>query len=399
LKVVADAAQTRADGLLPALAPADELMVLMAGTLARREAAAARARALLDLVDFDVLAQALSRRALLGLVGTRLADLAPGRLPARFSDEVEAVVAWQRRRASVVIAITDRLLSVLESAGIEALPVKGPLLGQEVFGDAGLRVSQDIDLLVAVEELEEARRVLERIGYSLRGEHHSGLPRLHHVLLHASGGMPSVELHWRLHWYETGFSAGVIARSGPDEARGRRPTPADELAMLLLFFSRDGFVGLRYPADVAAWMDAFGAQLEPHALDPLILAHPELADALMAALFVLERLVGLPVEQLTSLPLLAGARPRLAARLTDPTFRGSVDQLSANMTLVDWLLTPRGGQRAFVRRHLAPGRRAVREMYGLPEDARLRLGAWQVLHPPKLLLRYAAGLYGLRRAS
>jgi hypothetical protein len=89
--------------------------------------------------------------------------------------------------------------------------------------------------------------------------------------------------------------------------------------------------------------------------------------------------------------------PRLAARLANWSQVGDLDQLAANLGLVDALLSPPAELRHFVRRRLYVSRREIEDMYDLKPSARLRVGAMRLVHAPKLALRYAAGLWGARR--
>jgi hypothetical protein len=54
-----------------------------------------------------------------------------------------------------------------------------------------------------------------------------------------------------------GFSAAVLERSLLVDGM-RRLEPVEQLAALLLFYARDGFLGLRFVADIAAWWDRHG---------------------------------------------------------------------------------------------------------------------------------------------
>jgi hypothetical protein len=143
--------------------------------------------------------------------------------------------------------------------------------------------------------------------------------------------------------------------------------------MLLLMFARDGFWGLRLPADVAAWWDRFGAALGEGGLRPIVESHPELRPAIDASAAACERLVGVPADVI----LPGGRRParrrgRLAVRLANWSADGSARQYPANVRLVDLLLLPRGGHLAFARRHVLLPPHVIATMYRLPEGARGR---------------------------
>ena len=69
--------------------------------------------------------------------------------------------------------------------------------------------------------------------------------------------LPRVELHWRVHWYERQLRRRRprAGRVKPAAASRSQMQPLDGLVALMLFYARDGFAGLRYPADAAAWWD------------------------------------------------------------------------------------------------------------------------------------------------
>lgn len=372
-------------------------MFWLVGTEERRRLAMPRILELVERVDTDALASVLNGQGLLPLVGTRLEQLAPELLPTGFRDAVREAVTLAGRRATLLAAVTLRVAQALETVGIPAVPLKGPLLAADIYEHPGLRESTDIDVLVTRETLDAAVAELQRHGWQPTPEDgDEPLPRLHRVLIHERTEMPALELHWRIHWYETRFSAGVVTKSRVLPQRGRRSRLPDELVALLLFYCRDGFVGLRYAADIAAWWDAHSHLLEPNALDPLLMAHPELADALLTSLQVAETVAGVPFKQLTSLPLAGTLRSGMAERLTDWTIHQSIDQVGANVTLVDWLLCPPGGQRDFVRRSLFPPHHTIRRMYQLDDDATFSALLWQVAHGPKILMRYGAAVWAIR---
>ena len=77
-----------------------------------------------------------------------------------------------------------------------------------------------------------------------------------------------------------------------------RPAPADELAALLLFYARDGFVDLRLASDLSAWWDVYGAELPAGALEELLGAYPALARVHSGRGEVAEKVVGLPAARI-----------------------------------------------------------------------------------------------------
>jgi hypothetical protein len=362
----------------PAL-PEWTLALALAGTAERRERMRPLAAALVEQIDPGTFAAVLSSERLLPLLGARAQTLAGARLPQAFHAAVADATLRTALAGEAQETLTVHLARRLDAARIRAIPLKGPLLGRAIHGVPGMRIGTDVDLLVHPTDLARAREVLVGIGYdsaSMRLDRR-GLPVLHHALRPASPGLPPIDLHWRVHWYEEDFAAAVVERSVPDPLHVWRAQPADELAMLLLTYARDGFVGLRLAADLAAWSDALGATVPNCALAAIAADHPQLEGALLAASDRARRTVGLPDRLLERGP--GGARVRAAQRLANWSCRGGNAQALANVSLIDALLMPRGQLRAFAARHLSR-RPSVSTLDGARRPR---------LHAPRVLLRYA----------
>ncbi|HET6449411.1 MAG TPA: nucleotidyltransferase family protein [Conexibacter sp.] len=372
--------------------PEQALALALAGTAARRARVRPLADALVVQVDPELLAATLSASGLLPLLGGRAAELAGARWPSTFADEVARAHARASRAGTAQELLTVRVLRELERTGVRALALKGPLLGRAIHGQAGLRVSSDVDLLVDPHDVLRACAVLGEFGYrdssadAMRDAH--GRPVLHHALTPSTPGLPPIDLHWRVHWYEEAYATEVVSHSIADPLRVRRPRPEDELAMLLLMFARDGFVGLRLATDVAAWWDTHGAMVATGAIGAIADRHPALAEPLAAAGRCAQRAVGLPAAAL-GLSAPRSVRARTATRLLNWPARGSRAQVLANASLVDGLLTPRGQYHAFVSRHLSRTA-SVSSSSGATAGPTRPLSA--TLHPLRVAARYAVAL-------
>jgi hypothetical protein len=340
-----------------ASSPAErQLILLSAGTKPRREQGQARAGRLMARLDWPRLTETLRLRKLLPVLGPRILELAEGSADGAFAEAVRKSIEVGRRQGAFLQLVSLRVTALLVEAGIRSTPLKGPLLGEAIHGDPGRRLSTDIDLLVAPDQLEEAVEVVRRLGYGAQADHvyEHGLPLLHYVLLHERGELPSVELHWRVHWYERSFACERLLAPSVDNAAGWQPARADELAALLLFYARDGFVDLRLASDLSAWWDVFGAEVQPEMMDELLHAYPELARVISTAVEVAAKTVGLPAGEILSEGRRLGLRGRIAVRLANPNPDSSPAQIYADMGLIDGLLAPPGGFGGFVRRQVLP---------------------------------------------
>ena len=332
-----------------ALLAHEELVLLAAGTTARRRASAGRLHELLVQVAWERLLAALAHQRLVPLLGARVLELAGAAAPATFADAVGEHTDAARQAGGLLELTTLRVAAALETAGIANVPLKGPLLARALHGDPGMRFSRDIDVLVGRQDLQRAAAALEPLGWRRDGG--AGEPVLHLTLTH-DAGLPEVELHWRLHWYETAFASQALARAQPGPDGVRRLQGVDELTALLLYHARDGFAGLRHAIDATAWWDAHAGAPVDALLAPTLAEHSALGRALCASATVLERLAGVPADRLVPIPAVPPWGLRAAVALANPLMHGKRQQIAAEITLVDGLLTPAGQRREFVRRRV-----------------------------------------------
>ena len=330
------------------------VITLVCGTEARRRAARDEISELLADIDVARLVALLRRVNLLVLIGQRLLPLGLGDTP-ELERELDQVIGPARKWGAGTELACLQVLSRLEAVGIRALPLKGSILARQLYGDVGARSSMDIDILVDRDDLPGAVAAVEELGWAWEAEvrRQEGLPALHERLVHPS--LPRVELHWRVHWYEQRFAADALARAeSAADGEPLRMQPLDGLVALMLFYARDGFAGLRYPTDAAAWWDlTHSASDGPPAVDAVIERYPELAAPVRVASALLSELVGIPAAHTGDPPF----RWRVAAGLATPFLEGGREQAEANRGLADLLLAPPGTAGDAMSRlvHNAPG--------------------------------------------
>jgi Uncharacterised nucleotidyltransferase len=334
-----------------------QLILLSAGTDARRRLMHEQAGRLMEQVHWSRLAETLRQRRLLTVLGPRIIELTKAPVDAGFAASVEHAVDAGRRHSAFLQLVSLRIMAMFADADIRSAALKGPLMGEALYGDPGRRLSTDIDLLVSAEQLPAAVEIVRGLGYGAPTDcvSEQGLPQLHFMLVHERRELPAVELHWRVHWYEQIFARERLLPPAVDPRGEWRPNPADQLAALLLFYARDGFVDLRLATDLSGWWDRYGADLRSDEVAELLGAYPALRRVLIAAVDAAEKTVGLPASQvLGNAPNKLGLRERMAVRLTNPNPHSSRAQLYADTGLIDGLLMPAGGFGAFVRRHVLP---------------------------------------------
>jgi hypothetical protein len=152
------------------------------------------------------------------------------------------------------------IAAALAEADVPVVAFKGPALSQQVYGDAGLRIFCDLDLLVPAARVGRAREVLLGAGYRdvrpLDGVSPERLlAAMQEVVLHDARTDTLVELHWRegpRFAADSLPSEGIIGRAGTVEILGRPisvPAPADTALLVAVHATTHDW--LRYE-DVAA---------------------------------------------------------------------------------------------------------------------------------------------------
>jgi hypothetical protein len=91
-----------------------------------------------------------------------------------------------------------RLSGLLRRNHIEAIPLKGAVASDLIFGDRGLYLSGDIDVLVRPSDIPDVSRVLTEAGYKKYGAvSENDLFSSHYHLIFQKDGH-RVEVHWNL---------------------------------------------------------------------------------------------------------------------------------------------------------------------------------------------------------
>jgi len=167
-------------------------------------------REVLDAAEFHGLLQLLYWN-----IGRNGADLLPADVSRRLHQGYQESV----RRSLFLAASLAEMSAQFEAAGIPVIALKGPPLAESLYGDAALRQSFDLDLLLQPADVPAAFALLGQSGYEL-APHLARLPigwllRLDsEVTVHSRRGAP-IELHWAISPddYPFRFDAGVLWRS------------------------------------------------------------------------------------------------------------------------------------------------------------------------------------------
>jgi hypothetical protein len=210
--------------------------------------------------DWAALSGSAERHGVLGILHSVLTST-PGGVPPAIEAELRRRAALQRLLQSQVLQALTEILDALGAAGVETVALKGPVLGERLHGDPSLRVSADLDLMVAWSQLAAAQRVLARLGYRVEAAP-SPQDRWGHHITATREDAPPVELHYRLtSYFGTTISAEeFLSRAMPYRTAGgaccRILAPEDEVLFLVLHAAHHLFVRLAWLFDVKAFLRA-----------------------------------------------------------------------------------------------------------------------------------------------
>lgn len=257
-------------------------------------------------VDWPEYLRLVQRHGVPGLGWAALRRAAETSIPEAVTKELRQHSDACHQEALLYCALLARVLKQLNSAGIAAMPLKGQILSQELYGDVGLRLSRDLDLVVPIDSLDRAQDLIAGKDWRLestffpmsRRQWESFLANEQHVNYVHSRLHVLLELHWRFQWESQEDTRTRWARSVPKQWQDcsiRAMHPGD---MALYLCSHGGL----HTWFRAKWL---GDLARAHAMG-LLDWETSLEQArrngqeriLLAGLQLLDEVYGLPVPQL-----------------------------------------------------------------------------------------------------
>jgi hypothetical protein len=143
-----------------------------------------------------------NRHGVMPLLYRSISQNCPQAMPAEWLAQLRMQYMMNAARNMKMTAELLRILESLEKAGIKAVPLKGPVLAQQLYGDVALRQFSDLDILVAPEDLQRAIGVFLAQNYECEEDlterkRSAFLDAMHHYHLSKKLLGITVELHWK----------------------------------------------------------------------------------------------------------------------------------------------------------------------------------------------------------
>ncbi|MGE3910876.1 MAG: nucleotidyltransferase family protein [Chloroflexota bacterium] len=193
----------QADPQPDGVAPEARLLLLCSRSRLDAQAVAAVRRLLATDLDWQLILRLAQANGVSAMLYWQINALQPAGVP---EDVLRHLRDWFFRNAARNLLSQRELLTILsqlESAGVSAIPFKGPLLAAAAYTNGALREYVDLDILVQHRDLRRALQILHARGYR-RAMKLQGFGRVAYLqsecaidLVNADGTV-MVEVHWDL---------------------------------------------------------------------------------------------------------------------------------------------------------------------------------------------------------
>lgn len=115
-------------------------------------------------LNWNTLLELAEEHGVQGMLARRLEEVGYARMPAEAHEQLQARMRAQSLFTLSLTAEFFRILEDFSQAGIDAIPVKGPVISQLAYGDPALRSFGDVDLLVRQRDIPKAIERMQAMG-------------------------------------------------------------------------------------------------------------------------------------------------------------------------------------------------------------------------------------------
>ncbi|RPI29575.1 MAG: hypothetical protein EHM61_01075 [Acidobacteria bacterium] len=184
--------------------PELELMLCCARTVLADDVAARRDALLKHELDWARFRHLVSVHRVTPLIQRNLSGAPPGLVPPDVARQLRDDYAEIVRNNLFLAAGLLRILGLFAASGIEAIPYKGPVLAESLYGSLLLRQFGDLDVLVRRREIHRAKELLLRNGFRVEWPEQPLTPaqeqahiegKYNYKMVRGDGKLP-LELHW-----------------------------------------------------------------------------------------------------------------------------------------------------------------------------------------------------------
>jgi len=212
-------------------------------------------------LDWERLLQLAQHHGLVPLLYRRLSTA----VEISQSASLESLRQQDRLNAHQTLWLTLELLSIhrhLAARGLEALPYKGPVLAESLYGNVALRQFSDLDLLVRSHDLPRIKAALAELGYEPglhlnRTAERAYLESGYEYTFDGARGRNLLEIQWRVlpRFYAVDFDMDEFFTNCSRTTVGGRElrtlSPSDLLLALCTHAAKHVWMRLSWIADIS----------------------------------------------------------------------------------------------------------------------------------------------------
>lgn len=288
--------------MLADLRPEETLCCLLCRSVVSEKTVQAAREVIESGVDWEAFLKYAFRHKVFGFAYHHIAAALNDAVPSDIRLQLKASAVANAKKSEAMGKETASLLAFLADAGVKAVPYKGPVLVERIWGDGNLGAYYDLDIMVPLNALEPAQELLAGRGYAPVSRRTPNLPpgELEREAVplareHEIGFLLPLDLHTRPvpHWIGRPDRADRLWDDLQTvEFRGLRirVLPDDwNLALLALHVHKHGYLSLHWAAGFYGFLRAC-PEVWPRALERAneIGARPEVEFARQVCDFVLD---------------------------------------------------------------------------------------------------------------
>lgn len=245
--------------------PENELLVCCARTLLDLKTTDRIHSLVQDDIDWEYVVRRALRHRVMPLLYRNLKTTCPQDVPDDILAKLRNYFLINSSRNLFLSSQVLKLLNLLKENGIVAIPFKGPVLAESVYGDLTLRQFADLDILVHKRNAIKARNLLISNGFRPeielnRDQVNAYLRSEYYFTVLSNDGRVFIELHWEIAGRNSFFPLYVESLQDRLEQTAlagkevRHISPEDLLLYLCIHGNKDSWMNLEQICCVAELM-------------------------------------------------------------------------------------------------------------------------------------------------
>ncbi len=119
-------------------------------------------------LDWDFVLSEATENSVGPLLEMNLRAVVPNAAPAAAMERLKITCRANTVRCLFLAAELHKILELFRTAGIVAIPYKGPVLAEQAYGNLTLRDFDDLDIILPQRDLQKAHEVMLGLGYQAR---------------------------------------------------------------------------------------------------------------------------------------------------------------------------------------------------------------------------------------